>query len=138
MITVGQAAGLNRVQDILQSQPEYLQCLPADYERRVIYPALMTRKLRFLCEFRAFMTWFRPAYPPDGIPDGREFTEAGPLVWILDVVAMPGVDAMRLGREISETLYLHAGVEDGGRVLFWRWPRGRVGHICARKPRRMS
>jgi hypothetical protein len=135
MIVVGQAAGLNRVQDILVSQPRYLNCLPADYERRVIYPALVTRKLRFLCDYRAFVTWFSPSYPPDGIPDGREFIEKGPITWILDVVAMPGVNAMRLGREISETLHLHAGVPDGGRVLFWRWPKGRVGHITARKPR---
>ena len=72
------------------------------------------------------------------MPDGREFLEKGPLVWIVDVVAMPGVNSMQLGREISETLYCYAGVEDGGRVLFWRWPKGRVGHIRARKPRRMQ
>jgi hypothetical protein len=138
MIQVRSAMSLGLVQDILQSQPEYLNCLPADYERRVIYPSLVTKKLAFLCKYRAFMTWFSPDYPPDGIPDGREFTEKGPLVWIVDVVARPGIGAMELGREVSETLYLHAGVKDGGRVLFWRWPRGRVGHICARKPRRMQ
>lgn len=138
MTTLGQVTIPPRLQDILLSQPEYLRHLPHDYDRRVLIPALMARKIRYLCDTRAFMTWFSPDYPPDNVPDGREFRENGPLVWVVDVVAMPGVDTMWLGRQISETLYTHAGVEDGGRVLFWRWPKGRVGHICARKPRRMQ
>ena len=138
MATVGLAGGLNRVQDILSTRPEYLNCLPADYDRRVIFPAIVTKKLRFLCDYLAFVTWFSPSYPPDGVPDGREFIEKGPITWIVDVVAMPGVEVMRLGREVSETLHLHGGVKDGGRVLFWRWPKGRVGYITARKPRRIA
>jgi hypothetical protein len=135
MITAGQTAGLDRVQDILHSQPEYLSCLPFDYERRVIYPALVTNQLRFLCNYRAFVTWFWPDYPPDGIPDGREFVQRGPLCWIVDVVAMPGVNAMRLGREVAETMYTHARVWDRERVGFCRWPSGRYGHITSRAPR---
>lgn len=135
MITADQVAGLNRVQDILLSQPEYLDCLPIDYERRVIYPALVTKKLRFLCEFRAFVTWFWPDYPPDGIPDGREFAQDGPMCWICDVVAMPGVNTMRLGREVAETMYTHAGAWHRERVGFCRWPSGRYGHITAQAPK---
>lgn len=138
MSTLGHAPalgiGLDRLQTILLSQPEYLDCLPADYERRVIFPALATRKLRFLCDRRAFVTWFWPDYPPDGMPDGREFVQAGPLCWIVDVIAMPGVNTMRLGREVAEAMYTYAGVWDRERVSFMRWPSGRYGYITARAP----
>lgn len=126
------------IRNILLTQPEYAAALPADWGSRVLGPACLTRKVRLLCDRRAFMIWFSPSYPPDGVPDGREFLEEGPLTWIVDVVAMPGVSTMRLGREIAETLYTHADVPDGRRVLFWRWPKGRVGHITARKPRRIA
>lgn len=125
---------LDRVQGILSSQPGYLNCLPHDYETRVVIPALQAGKLRFLCNYRAFVTWFWPDYPPDGVPDGREFMQDGPLCWIVDVVAMPGVKTMRLGREVAEALYTHAGVWDRERVSFMRWPSGRYGYITARAP----
>lgn len=137
MSAVGQVMILDRVQDILHSRPEYLANLPHDYEKRLIFPAFATRKLRLLCDGKAFMTWFSPSYPPDEFPDGREFFERGPVTWLLDVVAMPGVPWMRLGRELNDNLYLHAGVKDGERVLFLRWPRQRVGYATIHKPRRV-
>lgn len=138
MYDVGCSPGLIRVQEILRSQLEYLSCLPSDYDRRVLHPAIANGKIRLLCGRKAFVTWFSPSYPPDDVPDGREFAEKGPLTWIVDVVAMPEVNAMQLGREISATMFKRAGVKDGGRVLFWRWPKGRVGYITARKPRRAT
>lgn len=121
------------VDRILRSQPEFRALLVPDYIDRIIVPAFDTGQFALLCGGRAYMTWFRPTSFPQDVPSPKDFQQKGPIVWLIDVVAEPGVAAMRLGREIARVLYDKAELPDGERVLFYRWPSARIGYIRARR-----
>jgi hypothetical protein len=134
MLDTGNMGAWSVIHDIVRSQPGYASLLPDDWEGRILYPALANDKIKLICDDKAFVIWCKPAKPPCGQMKASDFTERGPLTWIVDIFAMPGVPVMQIGREVTRTLHYHAGVPEGQRVLFLRTRNTRVGYCTLQKP----
>jgi hypothetical protein len=117
---------------IVRSQPAYAALLPDDWDGRVMRPAIAAGKARLLCDDRAFVIWCRPKSPPHVAVSANAFFEDGPLTWVIDIVGVPGVPAIRIGREVYRVMTSDAGMKKGQRALFFRTRNERIGYCTAR------
>jgi hypothetical protein len=117
---------------ILGSQPAYAALQSDDWNGRVLHPAVAAGKARLLCDGRAFVIWCRPLSPPHVGLRSSAFFEDGPLPWVIHIVGMPGVPAIRIGREVYRVMTSDAGMKEGQRALFFRTRNERIGYCTAR------
>jgi hypothetical protein len=120
---------------ILVTQPEYLEAIPHHYAQHHLRPAVEHGKLVFVCGGRGYFTYARPKTMPSGPATPGTFTERGPALWVVDLVAMPDVSGIRAGLAMRRDL-VHLGIaNEGERVVFWRHRTQRYGYFIARSAR---
>jgi hypothetical protein len=117
---------------ILISQPAYLDAMPFDYVERAILPAYETDNLHFTCDRQCYFTLARPVHPPHAFPTPQIFEDKGPVLWVVELVAMPHVPPRHpmLG---MRWVFRHKKLaKDGDKVVFWRHRTRRYGHFTMR------
>lgn len=134
---------MERARDILFQYDPYRDMSAYEIGMRVDVPLHMG--CAAIIEPGIFVSWMRPK--PSGEPQWPgalerllmglppaydDWFDDGPILWLVDVAAEPGVSGVEVGRRINEYMVGHGIIQDGECAAFRRHQGRRVGWAVAR------
>lgn len=131
------AARGHRARDILRAHEPYGGMAERDLAARIEAPLLLGRAA--VVSGALFVSWMRPCWGgalerivAGETPAAGDWLEDGPLLWLVDVAAVPGMSGTWVGRQVSRLLCARGAARPGERVAFLRHGR-RIGWAVARR-----